>query len=161
MRKFAFAAPLLACLAGCTTSTPYGNFVQDSPAAFNQTMAGDAVKRLVAVYPPARTRFELRQATPDAFGTALVASLRNRGYALLEFRPDAQGKAAASGQASATNAATAAPSATTLALRYILDLDPGSKLYRVTLLVDTQSLTRAYLAQDGAVVPAGYWVRKE
>lgn len=160
MRKSTFAAPILAALiglAGCASgSSPYGNFVPDSPVAYDQKMADDAVKRLITVYPPARTRFDLQQITPDAFGAALVASLRTKGYALMEFKP------APTDQISAADAATIAkPLPPTLTLRYVLDLDPGSKLYRVTLLVGSQSLTRAYLAQNGSVVPAGSWVRKE
>ena len=171
MTKLAFATLLAASLAGCathdsTTSSPYGNFVQDSPAACDRTMAADAVKRLIAVYPPARTRFDLRQVTPDAFGTTLVASLRARGYALLEYQPEqkSQDPLEPTGQAPAPAAGAAAtikPSIPALALRYVLDLDAASNLYRVTLLVGTQSLTRAYLAQNGSVTPAGAWVRKE
>ena len=74
MRKTAFLALLVVGLAGCATTAPstYGNFTQSAPAAFNQTMADDAVKQLVAVYPPASTRFDLQNATPDAFGSSLV-----------------------------------------------------------------------------------------
>lgn len=84
MRKTAFLALLVVGLAGCATTAPstYGNFTQSAPAAFNQTMADDAVKQLVAVYPPASTRFDLQHATPDAFGSSLVESLRAKGYAL-------------------------------------------------------------------------------
>ena len=147
MRKTAFLALLVVGLAGCATTAPstYGNFTQSAPAAFNQTMADDAAKQLVAVYPPASTRFDLQHATPDAFGSSLVESLRAKGYALLEFKP-------------------AAPDATATAgkpLRYILD-QAESNLYRVTLLVGNQSLTRAYsAAQNGTLYPAGAWVRKE
>lgn len=150
MRKFAFVALLLVGLAGCATNQPYGNFAQNSPAAYDQKMADDAVTQLVAVYPPASTRFDLLHPTPDAFGASLVESLRAKGYALLEFKPDAP----------------VAPNATTQAtpgksLRYVLDQAPGANLYRVTLLVGNQSLTRAYVAQDGSVYAAGAWVRKE
>ncbi|MEI7995190.1 MAG: hypothetical protein WCH01_09845 [Methylococcaceae bacterium] len=34
-------------------------------------------------------------------------------------------------------------------------------MYRVTLLVGNQSMTRAYLVQDSTVHPAGLWSRKE
>ena len=34
-------------------------------------------------------------------------------------------------------------------------------LYRLTLMVGNQSITRPYLAQNGTFAPAGYWVRKE
>jgi hypothetical protein len=163
MHKLVFVA-LLACLAGCASHDPsmnssYGNFVPDSPAASDQKMALDAVQRLSAIYPPARTRFDLQQITPDAFGTALVASLRARGYALLEYKPTPD-PARPTGPTPAP-AVNAKSPGTTLALRYVLDFDPASQLYRLTLLIDNQSLTRAYLAQNGSAVAAGAWVRKE
>lgn len=148
MRMIALVALLLVGLAGCATNQPYGNFAQNSPASYDQKMADDAVAQLVAVYPPASTRFDLLQLTPDAFGASLVESLRAKGYALLEFKPAAE-------------AATATPTAGSLPLRYVLDQAPSSNLYRVTLLVGSQSLTRAYVEQDGSVFAAGAWVRKE
>jgi hypothetical protein len=141
------AAGSLLCalgLAGCAaTPAPYGNFVREGPAGYDRTVAEDGVRQLAAIYPPANTRFELQQPTPDAFGKLLTASLRAKGYAVRE--------SAASG-----SAATAAPA---LPLRYVLDQASG--LYRITLHVGSQSLTRAYLAQNGALQPAGAWVRKE
>lgn len=150
MRKIALVALLLVGLAGCATNQPYGNFAQNSPAAYDQKMADDAVAQLVAVYPPASTRFDLLQLTPDTFGTSLVESLRAKGYALLEFKPSAT-----------VEAATATPAAGGLPLRYVVDQAPSANLYRVTLLVGSQSLTRAYVEQDGSVYAAGVWVRKE
>jgi hypothetical protein len=46
-------------------------------------------------------------------------------------------------------------------LRYVLDQAGDSNLYRLTLMVGNQSITRPYLAQNGTFAPAGYWVRKE
>ena len=61
----------------------------------------------------------------------------------------------------ATNIATDATATAGKPLRYILD-QAESNLYRVTLLVGNQSLTRAYsAAQNGTLYPAGAWVRKE
>ena len=164
MRKTAFLALRLAGLVGlvglfgCATPQPsgYGNFTQSVPAAMNQSLADDAVKQLAALYPPAATRLDLQQATPDAFGSLLVGSLRAKGYALLEFKPGAE-TAASPVTATATDRAAGAGQP----LRYILDqLD--ANLYRLTLLVGNQSLSRAYLAaQNGTVHPAGAWVRKE
>ena len=48
-----------------------------------------------------------------------------------------------------------------LPLRYVLDQAGDSNLYRLTLMVGNQSITRPYLAQNGTFAPAGYWVRKE
>ena len=151
MRKIIIAALFALTLAGCATTGQYGNFV---PAAANQQqIATDAVQQLATLYPPAKTRFELHQATPDAFGLALVNTLRERGYALLEFSPADQAKA------SAATAPAGAPEA--LPLRYVLDQAGTTNLYRLTLLVGNQSITRPYLEENGSFVPAGYWARKE
>lgn len=163
MRKTAFLALVVISLAGCATTSPsttYGNFTQGVPAALNQTVADDAVKQLVAVYPPASTRFDLQQATPDAFGSSLVESLRAKGYALLEFKP-ASSKTTTTSTTTTISPAPTASATTGQPLRYIFD-QADTNLYRVTLLVGTQSLTRAYsAAQNGMLVPAGAWLRKE
>jgi hypothetical protein len=154
MRKLMGLAPLLfllAGLAGCASIEPYGNFLgANAPATLNEKLAADTVKQLTVLYPPASTRFDLGQSTPDAYGSALVESLRIKGYAILEFEPDEA--------ASADSAATAGPG---LSLRYVLDAPASTNLYRVTLMVGSQSLSRAYVAQNDSVAPAGAWVRKE
>jgi hypothetical protein len=161
MRKTAFSALLLAgsvSLFGCTTPqlSTYGNFTQSAPAAMHQTVADDVVKQLVVLYPPATTRLDLQQATPDAFGSRLVESLRIRGYALLEFKPGSK-TAASPDMGMDTNRAAG----TGKPLRYILD-QFDANLYRLTVRVGDQSLTRAYApAQGGTLRPAGAWVRKE
>jgi hypothetical protein len=151
-------------LAGClATPAPYGNFVQDAPAGYDRTVAEDAARQLAAVYPPANTRFELQQATPDAFGQLLTATLRAKGYAVQEFTPspaarDGATRGEGGGASGADSTTRAAP---VLPLRYVLDRAVDGDLYRVTLSVGDQSLARAYLAQNGAVHPAGAWVRRE
>lgn len=138
-------------LGGCAlldVDEQYGNFIPASAAAADQRpLAHEAVQQLVTFYPPARTRLELRQPTPDAFGQALLQLLRERGYALLEFNP--------------VDDPTIEPvTSAGLPLRYVLDGMDGTgteNMYRLTLLVGDQSITRPYLAQDGRFVPAGYW----
>lgn len=162
MRKIASLALLALALGGCATTSqsPYGNFVQ-SAALDQQKLAADAVQQLATLYVPARTRLELQQPTPDPFGQALVKTLRDKGYALLEFTP-----AGAPAQASASASSPPSPAETpavprSLPLRYVLDQAGDSNLYRLTLMVGSQSITRAYLAQNGVFAPAGSWVRKE
>ena len=154
MRKLMGLAPLLfllAGLAGCASIEPYGNFLgANAPATLNEKLAADTVKQLTVLYPPASTRFDLGQPTPDAYGSALVESLRIKGYAILEFEPD---EAASAGKPN-----TAGPG---LSLRYVLDAPASTNLYRVTVMVGSQSLSRAYVAQNETVAPAGAWVRKE
>jgi hypothetical protein len=162
------AALFLVLLTGCAGTSPtdsatHGNFIEDAPVAYNRKIAFDAVKQLIAVYPPARTRFDLQHPTPDTFGTSLVGSLRAKGYAVLEYQQTTGKAAKAKGAGTETpeprsvNALATAP----LPLGYVLDRANDATLYRVTLLVGRQSLTRAYLVQNGSVFPAGSWVRKE
>lgn len=148
MRKIIFAALFVLALGGCATTGQYGNFVPPTATVDQQQLAREAVQQLAVLYPPAKTRLELQQATPDAFGQALVLTLRERGYALLEFNP-------ASAKAQAT-AASEPASPAALPLRYVLDQAGDSNLYRLTLLVGHQSITRPYLVQDGSFAPAGY-----
>lgn len=151
MRKIAIAALFVVAISGCATTAQYGNFVPPTAAVDQQQLAREAVQQLAALYPPAQTRLDLQHATPDAFGQALVLTLRERGYALLEFdQPGTQATA---------DSATVPPAG--MPLRYVLDQAGDSNLYRLTLLVGDQTITRPYLVQNGSFAPAGYWVRKE
>lgn len=142
MRRISLAALAALSLAGCATS-PYGNHLH-SVSVDQQKLADDAVKQLTTLWPPAKTRFELKQTTPDVFGNALVQNLRERGYGVMEFSPNT----------TAVN--------TLLPLRYVLSQikSESGNLYHLTLLVGTESITRSYLEQNGIVVP-GYWMHKE
>lgn len=141
-------------LVGCATTSQYGNFIQ-SATLDQRRLAADAVQQLSTLYAPAHTRLELQQPTPDPFGQALVKSLRDKGYALQEFPPADAAPITTPPQP----AALVAPSG--LPLRYVLDQAGDSNLYRLTLLVGSQSITRPYVIQNGSFAPAGYWVRKE
>ena len=145
-------------LAGCANRhapATYGNFI-DVPEKFDGTvMADDVAGKMVALFPPARTSIKMRQTTLDAFGAALTAALRAKGYALAEFDPDRRTVSLESG------APAQPPPADNLALAYLVDQPLESGLYRVTVLINDQSLSRLYQAKDGSLVPAGYWVRKE
>lgn len=147
MRKTALL--LLAALAGCAAGpkpVSHGSFATANPA-IDKKMAGDAVKKLAALYPPAGTRFELQHAATDPFGASLIATLRAQGYALQEHKPGSRPSADGKGGSRA--------------LSYVFDQPAETDLYRLTLTIDGQILSRVYLARDGIVAPAGYWVRKE
>jgi hypothetical protein len=145
MHKVIGLLTLLIGLAGCTAppQTTYGNYVANSPKAIDKKIATDAINRLVALYPPASTMFSLRHPTPDAFGTSLVESIRAKGYALLEFNPALQA------------------SPVGLPLSYVFDQTKDTNMYRVTLQVGQQTLTRVYVVQANTVHPASNWARKE
>ncbi len=148
MRRILGSALLLAGLAGCAApqANTYGNFLGNAPPELQQPLVDAAVQQLARLYPPGRTRFALQQATPDAFGQALVAALRAQGYAVQEFQPTPP-------------RAQAAPAGQPLA--YLLDQAAGPDLYRLTLVVGSQTLSRVYVAHQGRLQPAGAWVRKE
>jgi hypothetical protein len=146
--------------AGCAAvpgATPYDKLYGNqaaAPAAFDQKVASDAIRQLVSLYPPASTRFNLAQPTPDAFGTALVAGLRERGFALMEAQ-------AGIGSTMAADANGAGTGAGGLELRYLLDRPGASDLYRLTLAIGTHRLSRPYMIHNGTPYAAGAWVRKE
>ena len=159
----AIASLALLGLAGCATAPtpiPYGNFA-GSRAGFDEKMAADTVKQLVVLYPPATTQFNLRQATPDAFGASLVSGLRDKGYAVSEGKLEEAGQQARPSSPATQEKATGAQQPAGLDLRYVLDQPVSLNLYRVTVLVGNQSLTRAYVEQNNALLPAGSWVRRE
>jgi hypothetical protein len=161
MRTLALFIPAVVALAGCATSPPppaYGNFVTSPDAVHSKKIAADAVKQLEALYPPARTRFNLQQITSDPFGTALVTNLRARGYALQEL-PTAASARPKEVRKDATTRAASSPDNMTLS--YVLDRPVDLDLYRVTLLIGDKALSRVYQSKDGTVAPAGSWVRKE
>lgn len=166
MRKFMMGAVLVAALvglAGCaTTPSPYGNYAAASLDA-NKTMADATVAQLVSLYPPARTRFNLQQPTADAYGSALLAALRDKGYSVLEYTPQPQAAPATSASDAATARTLAAATSTPgLPLSYVVDSPETMSLYRVTVQVGSQSISRAFVvATNGKLYPAGAWVRKE
>ena len=156
MRQIVLVVLAALVLGACTTTgpSPYGNYL-NAAAVDQQKLAGDAVKQLAVLWPPAKTRLALQQPTPDAFGTALVKALRESGYALAEFTPEAAKVKNSEAPAPTTSAGQPLP------LRYVLDQAGTTNLYRLTLAVGSQSITRPYQERNGALVPTGYWVRKE
>lgn len=163
MRKFSLLALLLLGLTGCLSPSPYGNFVQNTAAVNDKKIADDVVKKLAILYPPANTRFDLQHVTPDFFGTYLVEAMRAKGYAVLEFKPEAKtGNGTQSAEILTLAPAPATSLPTGLPLSYIMDQAKGSDLYRISLVINhEQALNRAYQLQDGTMTPAGYWVHKE
>jgi hypothetical protein len=145
-RPTAWLGLLALLVAGCATHPPYGHFAA-SPAAVDEVMAADAVKQLTALYPPAKTRLTLAQPTPDLFGRALVKGLRQQGYALRELAPQ--------------GAKTAPHAESGLALAYVLDDTESLSLYRLTLHIGSQALSRGYRLENGTGVPASAWTRRE
>lgn len=145
-RLASIALMILAGMSGCATKTPSsGNLVTNAPTNFLATLATDAALQITHIFPPAKTRLALQQPANDPFGTILINDLRAKGYALQE-------NAASVPLPSATN---------TLQLHYLVDQTQENGLYRTTLQIGEQTLSRAYVLNNGALSPAGAWSRKE
>jgi hypothetical protein len=143
MYKYIATSALLITLSGCA-GTQYDNFI-DAPNAYARSMADDTVDQLTYLYPPATTQFDLQQKTQDAFGNTLITGLRDEGYAVSEFNKQKK---------SSENSPNAKK------LGYIVD-QQMSNLYRITIIVEDETLSRAYLEQNNLLYPAGAWVYKE
>jgi hypothetical protein len=158
----ALALMALTAVSGCATHAPYGNYAAASPDA-NKTMADSTAAQLVTLYPPAQTRFNLEQPATDPYGASLVADLRDKGYSLMEYSPRTPMSPGAPGAAPATDAAAVTrDGAPGLDLSYVVDAPESRTLYRVTVQVGKQSISRAFVVADnGSLYPAGSWVRKE
>ncbi len=149
MRMHILILVLLFVLSGCST-TQYGNYVQNDSSTHNQIMASDAAHRLLQLYPPASTRFNMRHATEDSFGVAFLGYLRSGGYAVHEHEQQLE--------LTETNDDSAQGNEN-IALAYILD--ESSEIYRLSLMVDEQKLTRAYSPHEDTIYAAGHWLRME
>ncbi len=141
MRKFIFSILILVVVSGCTMTGNYGNFVENT-GLNSQQIASDSVTKIAELHPPAKTTLEIQQPATDRFGIALTQGLRDRGFAIVEYQ----------GTAVQNNG---------LNLNYVLDQLQGTALYRVTIVLGSQSITRPYTVTSSGVVPAGAWVRKE
>ena len=156
MGKFGTLIVAACFLAGCAVppAQHYGNFVANSaPVSLSVRMADDTVKQLMALYPPASTRFDFKQSATDTYGVALVESLRANGYALLEFKPE--------GAANDLEPEAPAMEAEGISFNYIIDAPASTNLYRLLVIVGPRTLSRAYLVQNSTIAPAGAWARKE
>lgn len=143
---------LTACGTGSSSqSGQYGNFTQSTLVANDQKLAEDAAKKLVSLYPPASTRFDLQHSTNDSFGNVFIEVLRSKGYAVSELSKVTS---------NASSTAPASPVAG-LALAYVVDQPKDTELLQVKLLVNQQSLGRLYQLKDETLEAAGSWTRKE
>ncbi len=160
--RFLLIALLCACLGACAFQ-PFTE--KSSPfAALDEKIATDTVNQLARLYPPAKTQFRLVVSDPASFGALLAERLRAKGYALSEkaeetrimpqdafgavFLPKPEGNLPAT------------PSAIEgIELRYVLN--HAADLSRITMIIGRALLARAYLVENGAIVPAGAWTFKE
>ena len=145
MRLLLAIVALVTVLSGCVYQQRVGNFSDLNSTVIQADLVSDATKQLMVLYPPAKTRFDIRQPTTDAFGAGLIERMREKGYAIDESNKSSNSDAPVKG----------------VQLKYVLDRLDSVSLYRITLLVGSQSLSRAYVVADGTVMPAGSWTRQE
>ena len=163
---FRFILVPVLLLTGCVTTPPYGSFIENPSPAFDQysmAMAEDVAGQIARLYPAASTQFDMQHAATDPFGEALLDKLRIKGYAVSEAVPAGsifalnpeQDKKTADNPVEVTDSVPRSG----LALRYIID--HSNDLYHVSILIDDQRLTRAFVAQSDHIAPAGLWVRRQ
>lgn len=102
-------------------------------------MANDAASQLTQVYPPAQNTFYISQKVSDGFGINLIHELRNKGYGVIE---SVQPRQKAN-------------------LFYVVDEVRKGSLYRVSLYVGSQTLSRVYVKTKEQIAPASLWSIKE
>lgn len=127
-------------IAGCAVKTEQNlNFAPKLTQVEQQQIVSDTVKKLTELYLPAKTRLSF-QVTEDTFGVLLLHDLREEGYAIAEKMQDTPNDSIG------------------LHLRYILD--QAGDLYRVTVMIGSDSLSRPYSEENRVLTAAGCWVHK-
>ncbi len=129
---------LLAILLSSCANMRYGNFTPASEGK-DLYLAQDAVSQLTHIYPPARNTFCIRQKICDAFGIQLIQEMRKKGYGVIEnVHPRQKAN-----------------------FFYVVDVTERDHLYRVSLYVNSQTLSRMYAKTHGKLVPVSPWSHKE
>jgi len=125
-------------MTGCAVKTAQNfNFAPKLTQVEQQQIASDTVKKLTELYLPAKNRLSFL-VPEDSFGISLVHDLREQGYEVQEQTLNSPNE----------------PSG--LQVRYILD--QVGDLYRVTVMIGDDSLSRPYSEQNGVLTAAGCWV---
>jgi hypothetical protein len=157
---------LCACLGACA----FQPLTKDNPfAALDEKIATDTVSQLARLYPPAKTQFSLVVSDPESFGALLADRLRAKGYALSEkaeersriMPPDTFAAVFSPKPADSSNMPTKSLAAEPdIELRYVLN-HSGKDFSRITMVIGRAVLVRAYMIENGAIVPAEAWTFKE
>lgn len=124
-------------MSGCAR-LDYGNFTH-APMGAYELMAKDAAAQIGYLYPPAKNKFYLSQKIRDPFGIKLIELLRQKGFGVIEKSTTPSG-----------------PN-----FFYVVDEPVARHLYRVSVYIGDQSLSRAYGIHNGVLIPVSPWSRKE
>ncbi|CZP19175.1 conjugal transfer protein TrbH [Legionella pneumophila] len=129
---------LLTILLSSCASMRYGNFTESSQNK-DIYLAKDAISQLTRVYPPARNTFCISQKICDGFGIKLIQEMRKKGYGVVE-------------NVYPRNKAN---------FFYVVDETEPGRLYRVSLYIGPQTLSRVYAKTNGKLTPISPWSHKE
>lgn len=148
-------------LAGCVSPAPYGYLVKGGALAqMPERLAHDTVMRMESLYPPAHTRLALTHPATDPYGVGLIDALRRKGYAVMEYRANTRMNPSIRDDMPVIVQPIVSHKEG-LPLGYVVDGPFESRLYRVTVFIGAQSLSRAYRMDEQVIAQAGAWVRKE
>lgn len=119
-------------------SMQYGNLT-DTNAQKDEYLAQDSIKRISKLKVPARTTLKVYQKSDSVFGHKLVELLRQHGYGVQEnLKSDKKSN-----------------------FHYVVDKLDGDNDIRVSLFMDTESISRVYQIKDGDINPVSAWSHKE
>ncbi|MCU7927555.1 MAG: hypothetical protein KZQ97_14075, partial [Candidatus Thiodiazotropha sp. (ex Dulcina madagascariensis)] len=80
-----FIVLLTLVVSGCATTGHYGSFLPEDKNDIEIRIVHDAVDQLIELYPPAKSRLNLKHEASGQFGVTLVRILRKEGYAVKEY----------------------------------------------------------------------------
>ena len=160
-RRLAVVLGIGLLLAGCVSPAPYGYLVSGTvPPQMPERLAQDTVTRMEALYPAAHTRLALTHPATDPYGLALIEALRRKGYGVMESRVNTRMNPSTRADMPVA-VQPAASHEVGLPFGYVVDGPFESRLYRVTVFIGSQSLSRVYRMDQQVLAQAGAWVRKE
>ena len=161
MRRWSLVLGIGLLLAGCVSPSPYGYLVSGTvPPQMPERLAQDTVTRMEALYPPAHTRLALTHPATDAYGVALIEALRRKGYGVMESRVHTR-TTLTTRDDRPESVQPVVNKEEGIPFRYVVDGPFEPRLYRVTVFIGSQSLSRAYRMDQQVLAQAGAWVRKE
>jgi type IV secretion system protein TrbH len=149
-------------LAGCVSPAPYGYAINGNvPSHLLERLAQDTVTRMEALYPPAHTRLALTHPATDAYGVALTEALRRKGYGVMESREHTRMIPSTRDEIHTRIERPVVSHDEGIPFRYVVDGPFEPRLYRLTVFIGSQSLSRVYRMDAHVIAQAGAWVRKE
>jgi hypothetical protein len=128
---------LLAIFLSSCASTQYGNFMPTSQSK-DIYLAKNATSQLTRIYPPAQYTFRISQKVNDGFGRNLIHEMRSKGYGVVENVQIRQAN-----------------------FFYVVDEIRRAHLYRVSLYIGSQTLSRVYVKTNKKIAPISSWSHKE